>query len=249
MRNLLASLACGLVVFALLFAPRWLSAGEASVPAVIAVLAVYFVLARRSFRRIETLFMDASKHLQTPPPRFDLAIEAMQKGYPIAKEQFGIRTQIDAQIGVIYFLQQEVNKALPYLKRSLTFGHWMAGAMLGVCYYKKKDYENMRKVFTVLQKRSAKQGIVWCLYAYLLSQIGDHTAAQAVLTQGVSKAKDDPRVAEALLAVQNGKKIKMKAYQDQWYQFHLERPPAEYYRSPFPQQQKVSRAARRGRWS
>ena len=148
--------------------------------------------------------------------------------------------------GVIYFLQKEFSRALPYLKRSSMFGHWMGGAMLGVIYYKKKDHAAMRQTFETVTRRGKKHGLAWCLYAYLLTQMGDQETAQQVLTRGVKAAADDSRVKDALLAVQNGKKIKMKAYKEQWYQFHLERPPPEYAQPAMGG--KVSRAARRGRW-
>lgn len=247
MRNLLIALGLGVLVVATLFVPGLLKFGESLVPGLLVAGIAYAMLARRVFRQVEAIFMDASKSLQTMPPRFDQAINNMQKAYALAGYQFGVRSQIDTQIGVIYFLQQEFNKALPYLKRSLMFGHWMGGAMLGVIYYKKKDHAEMRKTFDVVTRRAKKQGLVWCLYGYLLDQIGDKDAAMRVLSDGVKKASDDARVQEALLALQNGKKIKMKAYKEQWYQFHLERPPVEQQQMPFGGG-RISKAARRGRW-
>ena len=70
--------------------------------------------------------------------------------------------------------------------------------------------------------------------------------ALQLLVQALKKVKDDPKLKEALLNVQNGKKIKMRGYKEQWYQFHLERPPAQYQQAPVGG--KVSKAQRRGRW-
>ena len=148
---------------------------------------------------------------------------------------------------MIHFMQKEFNKAQPFLQRSASFGHWMGGAMLGVIYYKKKDHTRMRQTFEVVTKRGKKQSLAWTLYAYLLNQIGARDEAMQVLSKGLKATKEDPKVKEALLALQNNKKIKMRnLYKEQWYQFHLERPPAQ-------QQQvvgggKVKKAARRGRW-
>ena len=126
------------------------------------------------------------------------------------------------------------------------FGHWMGGAMLGVIYYKKKEHALMRQTFETVTRRGKKNGLAWCLYAYLLVQIGDSDEAQKVLTRGSKSAADDARVKDALLALQNGKKIKMRAFKEQWYQFHLERPPQEYAQQPVGG--KMSKASRRGRW-
>ncbi len=180
------------------------------------------------------------------PPRIDAAIATMQRAYAYGNWQFGIRSQIDTQIGVMFYLQQEFNKALPYLEKSLRFGHWLGGAMLGVLYYKKKNNEGMKQTFELLTRKARKQGLIWNLYAYLLMQIGEAEKAQAVLAEGAKATKGDAKVQESLLAVQNGKKIKMKAYKEQWYQFHLERPPMQYAQSPGGA--RMDRSAFRGRW-
>lgn len=246
MRNVALAIVAGVVLWALLFFTGLLSAFEAVAPGVIVVFLAYYLLARRTFKQVEAIFNNASKALTAVPPKLDLAIATLQKAYALAPWQFGVRSQVDTQIGVIYFLQQDFNKAMPYLQRSLTLGHWMGAAMLAVIYYKKKDHDAMRKTLDVVVKRAKGQGLAWSLYAYLLLQVGDREGAQRVLAEGVKKTKNDTKVAEALLAVQNGKKLKMRSYKEQWYQFHLERPPVD-------QQQQVmggrlSRIQRRGRW-
>ncbi len=247
MRNILLAMGVGVLVFAALFVPGLLHVGEAMVPAALAVIVAYFLLARRTFKQVEAVFTEAAKSLTSMPPKLDLAVATMEKAYVYAPQQIGVKSQIDAQIGVIYFLQQEFNKATPYLQRSLGFGHWMAGAMLAVVYYKRKDHEQMKKTLEIVTKRAKDQALAWALHGYLLCQIGDRDGAQKVLAEGVKKTKDDERVKEALLAVQNDKKIKMKAFKEQWYQFHLERPPMDYQQIQMGG--RVSKAARRGRWS
>ena len=246
MRNLLVSLVGGAAVWGALFAPGLLKMGEAILPAIIAVIATYFVLARRTFKQVEKLLVGGSQFVQQMPPRFDLAIAGMEKAYAFSSAQFGVKSQIDNQIGVLYFLQKEFSKALPYLEKSLGMGHWMGGAMLGVIYYKKKNHDKMRETFKVVTKKGKKQSLPWALYAYLLCQIGERDQAQAVLVEGLGKNSDDPRLKDALLSVQNGKKIRMRTYKEQWYQFHLERPPVKYQQSAMGT--KVSKQQRRGRW-
>ena len=247
MRNIVKALLLGILVFAVLFVPGLLKMGDSLMPAVVVSIVSYIVFAKRTFGRLEGIFAEAAQALQGNPPRFELAVATLEKYRYLSSHQLGIRSQLDTQIGVIYFLQREFTKALPYLKGS-GFGHWLGGAMLGVVHYKKKDYPEMRKTFEVLIRRpgAKKQGLVWCLYAYLLLQINDADKAQLILAQGVKHAKDDARVAEALQAVQNGKKLKMRAFKEQWYQFHLERPPVEYQQSGVPA--RMGRIARRGRW-
>ena len=246
MLNLVLSLAFGVVTTLVLWLPGWLSGGEASVPGVLVAVGSYVWLARRTFKQMETLFIESASHLQRVPPNFELAIGGLERAYPFARWQFGVKSQIDTQIGVIYFLQQELNKALPYLERSLGFGHWLGGAMLGVVYYKKKDHEQMKKTFELVTRKAKKQGLVWSLYAYLLCQIGETAAAQARLAEGAKHNPGDEILKENLLALQNDKKMKMKGYKEQWYQFQLEKLPAQLAQ---PQMfGRGNRAAVRGRW-
>jgi len=246
MRNVIISIAVGAAVFARFFFSGLLRLGESVVPGVLALMVAYFVLARRTFKRVEGVFNDATKFLHAMPPKLDLAISEMEKAYSFSSHQFGVRSQIDSQVGMLRFAKQDFNGAMPVLQRSLTFGHWMGGAMLGVIHYKKKNHDEMRKTFEIVTKRAKKQSLPWNLYAYLLCQIGERDKAQQVLTEALKKTDDDEKVQTSLLALQNGKKIKMKVYKDQWYQFHLERPPAKMMQSPIGG--RVSAKERRGRW-
>ena len=225
MLNIVYSLGAGFLVFAALYFPRVLNAGESLVPAFIAAVAAMFVLGRSIFRQMEKLFAEAGKDLQAQ--RFDAAIKTLKSGYSLEKKQFGVRSQLDSQIGMIMYLRKEFKESIPYLERSRRLGHWLGVAMLAVAHYKKKDHEKMRETFELLVKRAKKQGLAWNLYAYCLSQIGDDAGAQAVLSRGAAVAKTDDRVKENLLNVQNGKKIKMRGYANEWYQFHLEAPPMQ----------------------
>lgn len=248
MINIVLAFVFAAATFAALSVPHVLSAYEAIVPTVLVLVVSYIFLARRIFRQLEVCFAQSAQFLQVMPPKFDAAIASMERAYALVPWQLGIRSQIDTQIGVVYFLQKEFSRALPYLERSLVFGHWMGGAMLGVVQYKKKNYPQMHKTFQVLTKRAKKQSLVWCLYAYLLTQLNDADRAISVLKTGARHAGSDPRIKENLLALQNGKKMKMRGYKEQWYQFHLERPPAVYQQQANGAPQRMSRASRRGRW-
>lgn len=247
MINLVIALLVGAATTNVLFLTDLLSAGEASVPGIFAAFVAYFVLARRSMKRLEGTANKAMQAMQSMPPKLDLAIQTLESARPQAAWQFGIASQIDSQIGMIHFLNQKYDKALPYLEKSLSFGHWMSGAMLGVIHYKKKNHQQMKRVFEIVVRKGKRQSLAWNLYAYLLQQIGEADAAQKMLVKAASATKNDPKIKDSLLAVQNGKKIKMRAYKEQWYQFQLERPPTQYQLVPAGGHGKISRKMRRGR--
>ena len=247
MRNLLYAFGAGFLAFAILYFPDLLRFGESMVPAFIVVLATYFVLARKTFKEIEKIFTTAAGYLQSMPPKFELAISTMETARVHAPVQFGVSSQIDNQIGVMYFLQKQFNKSMPYLEKSLQFGHWMGGAMLAVIYYKKKKHDQMRETMQTVVKKAKKQSLAWNLYAYLLCQIGERDAAPSILIQALKKTNDDPKIKDSLNQLQNGKKIKMKQYKEQWFQFHLENPPKQYQQTQMGGG-RATKAQRRGRW-
>lgn len=248
MLNVLYALSCALLTFGVLAATHLLTPAESAVPAVLVALVAYFVLARRTFRALQRIVGESGQALQTVPPRVQQAIATLQRGYPLAREQLGVRSQLDAQLGILHFVTRDYNRAQPLLARSYLYSPWLAGAMLGVVQYKKKDVAEMKRTFGIVTRKGKKQGLAWNLYAYLLLQLGERDEAQRVLTEGVRQAgATDPRLAEALLALQNGRRFKMRAYKEQWYQFHLENPPAAYQQAPRGSS-KVGRIARRGRW-
>ena len=245
MINLAIAWAIGLALWLALWMTP-LRAIEAMVPALIAVPIAYVLLARRTVARMQAMMMQAQAWLQRSPPQFDRAVRDIERAYPLGRWQFGLAHQLDAQIGMIYFLQRDFARAAPYLKRALMWGPWVTGAMLGVVYYRKKDTASVEKTFQVVLKKGRKTPLAWCLWAYLLVQMGRRDEAQKLLAEGAAKLPHDLRLREALLALENGKKLKMRAFGEQWYQFHLERPPAQA--APPQAMQRMGRTARRGRW-
>ena len=97
--------------------------------------------------------------------------------------------------------------------------------MLGVIYMRKKENEKMIKAFEKGVKSSSSEALIWNLYAYCLSKVGERDKAIAVLNRAVKKVTGDERTASNLKALQNNAKMKMKSFGEMWYQFHLETVP------------------------
>jgi hypothetical protein len=49
-----------------------------------------------------------------------------------------------------------------------------------------------------------------------------------VLARAVETNPTDEKLKSNMVALQNEKKLKMKAYSPEWYQFHLEKPPMDF---------------------
>ncbi len=198
------------------------------VGAILPALAVfgltYWFLARRIGRQFEAAMQQAQTELQRG--RIDRSIAVMED----IKRKFGnwqlfTKSAMDGQIGTIYYVRQEFDKAKPYLERAFV-RHWAAKGMLAVLCFRKKDYAKMDKVFESAVKYSSKQGLLWSLWAYCHWKAGHTDKAIAILSRGQAKLKDaDPRLSANLMSLQNDKKLKMRVYGEQWYQFHLEVSP------------------------
>ncbi|MFH1810943.1 MAG: hypothetical protein ABIJ09_19535 [Pseudomonadota bacterium] len=222
MINLALSLLAGVALGLLL--GIWLTPIEAILPALVVVGVVYFLLARRAMNKLEAVFLSSQKDLMAG--RIEKAIRIIESARPVGRWQFLVGAQIDAQIGMIHFVREDFKTAQPYLERALS-RLWIPKAMLGSLLYKKKDVEAMRTNFEKAVSVGKKQGLAWSIYAWCEWKLGNVERAIAILNRGEKVLKDDDDKLKAnLLALQNGKKMKMKGYGDQWYQFHLETMPA-----------------------
>jgi len=223
MFNLLLSLGCGVGVGLLL--GIWLSPIESIIPGVVVLGVAYFLLARRSMKRLEAIFLASQKDLMAG--RIDKAIKIMETGRSIGRWQFMVSSQIDAQVGMVLYVREDFKAAQPYLEKAFS-RVWIASAMLGAIYYKKKNVEKMRRALDKAVAVGKKQGLVWQIYAWCEWKLGNTERAIEILNRGSKALKEeDERLKTNLLALQNGKKMKMKQHGEQWYQFHLEKIPAQ----------------------
>ena len=146
---------------------------------------------------------------------------------------------LNARIGMLLFMRwlvlrkEGLKESIPYLEKSRVKGRkarllsslWPAWAMLAVAYYKgQKSVDKAREVLEASVAVARKEGMLWGIYAWILEEEGQHTEAVDVLARGKQLAPDDKHLAANLAALQNGKKLSMRGYGEQWYQFGLEQP-------------------------
>jgi tetratricopeptide (TPR) repeat protein len=225
MYNLLISLAAGLVVtLAVRFGTTvgWVGA---VLPGLLTVGVAYFVLARRTWKKLEALMGEVQKELLAQ--KFDRALQTLQGGFALAPWQFLVAAQLQSQIGVLRYVRQDFEGARPHLEKSFS-RHGVARAMLALVRYRKKDLEGMRKIFDEAVKDNKKDGIVYAAWAWVEEKEGDHDRAIAVLARGLKANPSDEKLKAAAQALQNDKRLKLgKLYGEQWFQFHLEQMPPQ----------------------
>lgn len=225
MYNLLISIAVGVAVSAALALGTNLGLVPAIFPGVLAVTIVYFVLMRRTWKKLEVVFDAMQKEVQAQ--KFDKAIQTLQGGFVLAPWQFLVASQLHSNIGILHYLKQDLEAALPHLDKSFS-KNWVARGMLAAARYRKQDVAAATKVLEEAVKANKKEGVLWSLYGWILEKEDRHEQAIAVLGRGVAANPSDEKLKTSLQALQNGKKLKLgKLYAEQWFQFMLERPPPE----------------------
>lgn len=212
-----------------------------SVPLGLVLGIAFFVWQGRKVQEeLEKIFTRAGEHLKKQ--RFDAAIEVMKEGYKLSSRQFMVKGSIDGQIGVVQYLRKKNEEAEPLL-RSASVRHYIAKAMLGILQWKRGEHKEAKKTFEFAIQAGKKESLLYGVYAYVLLEMKDRTAAIDVLNRGLKICKDDERLLTNRSLLQNNKPLKMKVYGDQWYQFMLERPVIRQEPPPYA---RVSKRSLRG---
>ncbi len=218
MYNVLISAAVAVVVFIglkLAVASWWL---PLLVSPLVALL-VFFLISRIIMKKVMAIMETANRDLQGQ--RVDKAINELKSAFVYGKWQMYVTGQLNAQIGMIYYMKRDFGKAFPYLEKSF-FKNWVAMGMLAVSYMKRSKPEKMKETFEKAVQWSGKESLLWNVYAYCLTEIGDTGKAKEVLERGLKKLPGDEHLKGNLALLSEGKKMKMRGFGDMWFQFHLE---------------------------
>lgn len=233
MYNLLLSLLAGLVVSVALFFAKfsWLAA---VVPGVLVAVGLYLVLARRVGVRFQAIVGQAQKELSVAPAnnkerlqRIERAIRILEGGLAYDKWQFLIGPQVHAQIGMLRYTLRDFDNASRHFAKA-SARDYLANAFQGAMHFQKKNFAAMEQSFEVAVKGGKKEGLVWAAYAWCLAQAKEKDKALSVLARAVEQNPNDERLKSQLTALRNDKRLKMKAFEPNWWQFGLEQPPTEF---------------------
>ncbi|HTP66237.1 MAG TPA: hypothetical protein VMJ66_12675 [Geobacteraceae bacterium] len=225
MYNILISLGAALADFLLFYflAPSWWPWWGSLLMAMVVFAGVFFVISRVVMKKVMAVMETVTKDLQGQ--RLEKAVRELQGALRYGKWQIYVSAQINSQIGMIYYMKRDFTAAFPYLEKAF-FKNWVAMGMLAISYMKRNKNEKMRETFEKALQGTAKESLLWNLYAYCLTEIGDTAKAKEVLEKGLKKLPGDERIVYNIEALGEGKKMKMKNFGEMWLQFHLERPSA-----------------------
>jgi len=201
---------------------------------------LYFYVGRQTRTQLEEIFDRATEALKKQ--QFDAAIEIMKEGYKLAPKQFLVKGSIDGQIGVIQYVRRKNDEAEPLLK-SASLRHYIAKVMLGIIQWKRGEKQRAKTTFDLALKAGKKESLLYAVYAYVLNEMSERSAAIEVLNRGLKACDGDERLLTNRSLLQNNKAMKMKVYGEQWYQFMIERPILRQEPPPYA---RVSKRAMRG---
>ena len=197
----------------------------ASLMGLIAAAVVFIILMRSASKELEVLNEKAQKALYSQ--NFDRSLRIYESGLALGKKSPFITGQIYGMIGMIHYMRKDSEKAKPALIKSSTM-NWAAKGMLAVIYMNEKNYEEMEKALKVVVTAGKKDGLAWGLYAFCMEKLNRKEEALKILEEGNKKLKEaDERIKSNILELRNNRKMRMKVFGDNWYQFMLEKPPVK----------------------
>lgn len=223
MFNLLISLGLFTLVAVVLKAVAALNIWLSSSIAVAVFALVYVLLTRYIMKKVGALMEVAQRDIQAG--RTEKAVATLKSGFKYGNWQFYVKPQLNAQIGTILYLKRDFSEAFDYLQKGFV-RHWVAMGMLAICYMKRNKTDKMIETFEKAVAASKKEALIWNIYAFCLEKVGNREKAIAVMEKALKKVGGDERLQSNLDALREGKKMKMMAYGDLWYQFHLEKTGA-----------------------
>jgi tetratricopeptide (TPR) repeat protein len=183
----------------------------------------YFLLARRVSRLVQGHMKEVERLVGAQ--QMGRAIEKLNAMRFLARWQILLDGSLEAQIGMLRYAHlRKFDEALPHLQRA-PFMVWQAKLMLGAYHFRKKQYDQMVKVFERVVKRGRKESLAWLTYAWCEWKRGEKTKALAILARGREKLASDERLARMQEALQNGGKPKTRGFGNEWLALHLEDPP------------------------
>jgi tetratricopeptide (TPR) repeat protein len=223
--NLLLALAAGIAGFLLFYATGIAHAAGSILPGVIAAIAAFILLARRSGKQLEAVMAVAQKEMAARKP--ERAVAALQDAFKLGRWQFGVAASLHANIGVLLYVQKKFDEAEPHLRKSgaTLLKLWQAQAMLAAILFRKKQYPEMEKIFEGALRGNKKETLLYAVYAWCENQRGEKKKAIEVLQNGVTENASDEKLKTLLGRAQNDKRLKLDGWGELWWQFWLETPP------------------------
>ena len=215
MYNILIAIGLGLLTYGVVAVA--LHPIGAVIPAAGVFLVAIFLLSRRTSRLVEAELRKLPQMLQAR--RIDEAkahLDAVRQQY--GRWQILLDGQLEAQVGMIDYIQMKFDEALPRLQKG-TFQNWTAWAAIGCIHWRRDRREKAWEAFEKAASTAPKEAIVYAMWAQLLVKAGERNEAVAVLARGLEAMPDSDFLKGLHKRVANKKKVDVKSFPQTYYQF------------------------------
>ncbi|MDH4026809.1 MAG: hypothetical protein OEU57_15500 [Desulfuromonadales bacterium] len=224
MLSVLIALVAGSALGAALYFTTSLHPAISAITALAGFTLIYVLILKQVMKAVGDAMEVVQKDIMANRPEAAVhKLEGVKKKYQWW--QFFIDKQMNAQIGMVYYLRRDFSKAYDYLEKGFV-RHWVAMAMLAIIQMKRNQPKKMIATFDKTVAGTRKEPLLWSLYAFCLDKIGDRNKAVSVMEKGLKKVGSDELMSSNLEALKSGGKMKMQGYGDLWLQFQLEKQGA-----------------------
>jgi len=216
--NVAIALTAGALVFALVSV--LLNPWAAILPGLLVTGGAMFFLARRVNRLVEAEMAkvpallearkidEAEAHLRSIQARF-------------GRWQLLLDGQLEAQIGMIDYLQLRFDEALPKLEKG-SFRNAFAQICVGAIHYRRGRKDEAWEALSKAQSTDGKELMTHLVHAVLRSKSGDRDGALAAIATGLEALPGNQHLQNLQRRLQNKKKVDVKQFPQTWYQFFPE---------------------------
>ena len=228
MYNLLLAGAAAAVAFLIgLAAAGWVAG---IVPALLAFVVAFLLLARRTNKQVEALAASAMARLQAGDAAGARA--TLESGLPLGRWQVLVEAQLYGQIGQLdamqavgLLMQRQLTaadaafeSAAGALARSWS-RDWRSRAMLGVVHQRRGRHAEAVAVLEEASAAGSGEPLFWGFYAWVLNEARERDRALAVIGRGLAANAGN----KALVAIQEALSNRRRpdfgaAFGDPWYQ-------------------------------
>jgi hypothetical protein len=186
-------------------------------PAILTFLGVGFLLFRRLSTWLEAEMRGVVELLQGQ--RVDEARTRLES----IRARWGrwvpmLDGQIDAQLGMIDYLQLKFDEALPKLERG-RFRNWTAEVCIACIHYRRDRKSEAYKAFAAAAATAPKEALVYVVWATQKWRDGDREGALQAVGKGLKELPAHPLLTSIQTALANKKKLDPKTFPQTWYQF------------------------------
>lgn len=218
MINVTLAVFAGLLVGAAVWA--WLGWLAALLPAILATGAAMYLLARRTGKLVEAEIAPLVGLLtERKVDEAEALLRAVKEKH--GRWQFMLEGQMDAQIGMIRYLQLKFDEALPFLEAG-RFRNWTALLCIGAIHARRKRYPEAWKALSDAASASSTQAIIYEAWAVLATRAGQRDEALSALDKGLKALPAHQGLTRLQSQIANKQKIDTKQLPELWFQFFPE---------------------------